>query len=173
MTLFTNYLTNLCTSLKKYSGHEVFAVGNFNICLSECTNDSRILLNCMNLYKLNQIIKENTRLGNTKLSTLDHIYTNSSNIVASGTGMLNVSNHLLINVTRKKPKSKCKTEYIYKRKILDEKIPDFKTDVYNHNWNEMYNLSNTTEMWTMVVNVINYYADKNFQSKNIKKEINL
>ena len=74
MTLFTNYLTDLCTSLKKYSGHEIFAVGDFNICLSDCTNDSRILLNCMKLCKLNQIIKENTRLGNTKLSTLDHIY---------------------------------------------------------------------------------------------------
>ena len=131
-TSFITYITDLSLTLKKYCDYEVFALGDINICLNENSNISKLLIDSMKLCNLKQIISENTRLGNTKLSLLDHIYSNSDHIVAKGTGLLNVSDHMLIYVTRKKAKSQVKTEYYFKRKIIEENIPKFKDDIAKH-----------------------------------------
>ena len=170
MTLFIDYLTDLCSNLKQFKNYELFAVGDFNINIAENTNDSRMLLNCMKLCNLNQIINECTRLGNFKNTTFDHIYTNSTNVVSCSTGMLNVSDHMLIYVTRKKAKAKRKVEYIFKRKITDEKIPLFKSDIANHDWSSLYTLTNTTDMWNGMLKTINHYADIHFPIKKKKKK---
>ena len=86
--------------------------------------------------------------------------------------MLNVSDHMLIDVTRKKAKAKRKVEYIFKRKITDEKIPLFKSDIANHDWSSLYTLTNTTDMWNGMLKTINHYADIHFPIKKFKKKNN-
>ena len=169
-TSFISYLTDLSVTLKKYSNFEIFALGDVNICLNDPNNITRMLIDAMKLCNLKQIINENTRLGNTKLSILDHIYTNSENIVCKGTGCLNISDHLLIYATRKKPKSIKNSEFIIKRKIIHENIQKFKNDLFQHDWNEIYSLGNTDMMWTRMTEILNFYADRYFPFKKFKKK---
>ena len=148
----------------------MFALGDFNICINENTNESKLLIDSMKLCNLKQIINESTRLGSTKISTLDHIYTNSQNIIAKGTGILNISDHLLVYVTRKKAKSCIKKEYIFKRKIVNEKIVDFKADLVKHDWSDIYSMNCTNKIWNRMVEVISLYADRYFPIKKYRKK---
>ena len=169
-TSFISYITDLSTTLKKYSNFEIYALGDFNICLKENNNISKMLIDGMKICKLRQLITENTRLGSTKLSILDHIYSNSEHIISKGTGMLNISDHMLIYVTRKKAKSYKKVEYYYKRKINSENIPKFVNDLITHNWNDFYSSNNTDEMWNKMTQILTNYADIYFPIKKYKKK---
>ena len=57
ITKFIDYMLNLSDELKKFKSVETYLLGDTNINLSENTNQSRLLLDCLKLCNLGQIIK--------------------------------------------------------------------------------------------------------------------
>ena len=97
--------------MRKY---DVFIMGDFNIDRIKRENDYRQLSTMFETKGYNQLINEITRYS-TQSSCIDLIFTNSNQIFESGTLPVNLSDHEMIYVTRKKVKIK-------NRKVLGQII---------------------------------------------------
>ena len=109
-----NYFSEL--DLSKF---EIFLMGDMNIDLLDKNNEAgKKLLNLIKPYGFCQLIKEPTRYSSDKNSLLDIFITNSNYIQKSGVCNINLSDHQMILVTRKKlkvPKQKGQKFLIYGR----------------------------------------------------------
>ena len=170
-TSFINYVLDISDELKNNKKAEKFILGDVNICLKNDNNISRNLVESMKICGFRQVIKVSTRLGKT-CSLLDHIYTDSTNILDHGVGDLNISDHLLVWITRKKEKED-NTKNKFKGRIINiEQIDMFKNVVKNENWNDLSNLNDPNVIWEKIENRLNKCADVYFPVK-IKKGENL
>ena len=167
-TFYINNLVELSNTLRNIN-NEIFCLGDANICLNESNNITRLLKDSLKLCNLKQVINEPTRLGVTKKSLLDHIYTNCNHIQSKGSGNINVSDHLLIFISRKKERVYTKKEFSYVRKIDNEKIPDFISEIKKIDWYPIYSLNNVDKMWESSLCHFNTCADKFFPIKKIRK----
>ena len=89
-TFFINHILDISKTIGNIKNKEVYVLGDININLKEKTNISNLLIESMKLCKLIQIINVPTRLGKTKNTLLDHIYTNCNPIQAKGTGPMSI-----------------------------------------------------------------------------------
>ena len=172
-TEFINYLLDkVHPTVKNISKKEVFLAGDFNIDLKIKDNMTKMLLDTMKICNLCKKINVSTRLCGKKSTILDHIYTNSNNIIGQGTGMINISDHLLVYITRKKLCNKQRKIYIEGRKLNSAKIPEFNVNVNNENWQNVYSAKSVDEAWDIVEEKLHKLSDITFPIKKrlLKKE---
>ena len=109
---------------------EVFLMGDLNIDILDVGNGNvKALLNMTKQLGLRQLITEPTRYSPTKDSCIDLFFTNSDIIAKAGVSNVNISDHQMIILTRKKAKSlKQKCEFIgrsyrnYNKDVFQEMI---------------------------------------------------
>ena len=83
---------------------EFYLIGDFhcNMASSNCDNNTRLLSEIVDIYGIEQLIKEPTRVTETTSTLLDLIYTNCPDrVVCSGVSHVGISDHSLIDVYRK------------------------------------------------------------------------
>ena len=173
-TNFINYLLDkVQPTIKNINKKEVFLIGDFNIDLKNKDNIGRMLLDTMKICNLSQKINVSTRLCGKKCTLLDHIYTNSCNIIGQGTGPLNISDHLLIYVTRKKVCNKQKKVFTEGRKLNNNKLPEFLDNVKNENWENFFNATTVNEAWNELESKLHKLADLSFPvKKRLRRKTN-
>ena len=157
------------------SKFEIFLMGDMNIDLLDKRSDtSKKLINLIKPFGLSQLIKEPTRYSKDKNSLLDVFITNSNFILDSGVCDVNLSDHEMILLTRKKIKtSKLKCSFIG-RSYRHYTKGEFQNKIRNANWIE-YNLKNTVlEKWQEMMKIIYEIIDvmcplKTFNIKQTKE----
>ena len=169
-TYFINHILDISNTIGNIKNKEVYILGDININLKEKSNISNLLVESMKLCKLIQIINVPTRLGKTKNTLLDHIYTNCNAIQAKGTGPFSISDHLLVYCTRKNNKKTFTNEYYKGRKIIEDCFPDFINDVNEINWFDVFNSDNINEIWNRISQNLNKCADNHFPIRNLRKK---
>ena len=130
---------------------EIFLLGDFNIDILEKNNDkNKKFINTLKQFGLKQLIDEPTRYSNEKNSGIDLIFTNSDIISKSGVANVNLSDHQMILLTRKKAKStkqRCSFEgrsyRHYNKEIFQEQIE-------NANWHKFDESRNPIRMWEIM-----------------------
>ena len=125
-------------------------------------------------FGLKQLIDEPTRYSIEKNSGIDLIFTNSDIISKSGVANVNLSDHQMILLTRKKAKSiKQRCSFVgrsyrhYNKEIFQEQIE-------NANWHEFEESRNPIRMWEIMKTNIEGIIDtmcplKTFRINQIKQ----
>ena len=103
---FISYLENSLDNLNLVN-KDVFILGDMNIDVSDKkAHDSKKLTAFILPNGLTNCIRNPTRYCSTKASCIDHIYTNSAMVSDSGVLDINISDHEMVYLVRKKVKTK-------------------------------------------------------------------
>ena len=150
--LFLEELLETLEQIVLHNTEEIVALGNFNIDLTDPQSQNALyLVENLQHYGLLQTIEDPTRHGkNSHPSLIDHVYTNSKIILESGNITLNISDHDLIYIIRKKEKShhsklsfKGRSYRNYDREVFQENLEGL-------NWDEFYNSSTPDQAWNIL-----------------------
>ena len=154
---------------------EVILIGDLNIDILEINNNmAKDLLNRMKQLGLRQLIKEPTRFSPTKDSCIDLIFTNSNIISRSGVSNINISDHQMVLLTRKKAKFlKQKCDFIgrsyrnYNKELFLDRIK-------NADWTFLATEMSMQDQWETWLSLIRTELDKmcplkTFRIKQVKQ----
>ena len=154
---------------------EILLMGDMNIDLLDKNNEAgKKLVNLIKPYGLCQFIKEPTRYSTNKNSLLDIFVTNSNFIYKSGVSNINLSDHQMILVTRKKVKtSKQKCSFIG-RSYRYYKKNEFQDMITNADWSEYNKKNKVSDKWQEMLKIIHKAIDqmcplKTFKIKQVKE----
>ena len=157
------------------SKFEIYLMGNMNIDMADKQSDVyRKIVNFIKPLGLCQIIKQPTRFASTKNSILDICITNSDFIKQYGVCDVNLSDHQMILVTRKKvktPKEKCT---FIGRSYRNYNKDVFQAAIINADWSD-YNKETTVEgKWQQLIMMIQKTISiscplKHFRIKQVKE----
>ena len=154
---------------------EVFLLGDFNIDIMEKGNENaKKFSNLMKQLGLNQLINEPTRYSANKNSGLDLIFTNSNIVAKSGVSNVNLSDHQLILVTRKKIKTIKQRCSFTGRSYRHYNKDVFQEFIENADWDEYDECQSPIRKWEIMKNIIGEIIDnmcptKTFRINQIKQ----
>ena len=158
-----------------FSKFEIFLMGDMNIdLLDKQAEAGKKLINTIKPYGLCQLIKNPTRYSTMKNSLLDIFITNSNFIARSGVCDVNISDHQMILVTRKKikvPKQKCSfTGRSYRNYNKDE----FQNRIKNADWSDYDDKRNVEDKWQQLLKLVYGILDvmcplKTFRINQVKE----
>ena len=146
---------------------ELFLMGDFNIHDADSNNpDIKKLQEPMKQYSLRQIIKDFTRYSVNKKTRIDSCFTNSNVIAKTGLDDINLSDHQMILITRKKlnvAKKKCTFEGRSYRNYSKYQniIPD-------SNWDKYENVNEINAKWDFLLNIFRSAIDNMCPLKSFK-----
>ena len=148
---------------------EMFLMGDFNIDTLDKKNDSiSKLLHMIKQHGLRQLIKEPTRFSANKNSLIDLLITNSDIVSKSGVANVNLSDHQMILLTRKKIKIIFKKSDFTGRSYRNYKKENFQLNFQNLSWFEFDNAQTVSEKWTILLDNIRKEIDKSCPLRNFK-----
>ena len=154
---------------------EVILMGDLNIDLMDSRNNiGKDLVNTMKQLGLRQLIKNPTRYSQNKNSCLDLFFTNSDIIANSGVCNLNISDHQMILLTRKKIKlHKQKCDFIG-RSYRNYNKETFQDRIIQSDWTFLDNDLAIQDQWNnWLSNICKILDDmcpiKTFKIKQIKQ----
>ena len=156
---------------------ELFLMGDFNIDFIEKGNQATSkLIDCIKPFGLRQLIKEPTRYSRAKNSCLDLFITNSNDIDRVGVCDINLSDHQMIMLTRKKVQQiKKKSEFVG-RSYRNYNRDDFQNSIINENWENFENSNTVDGKWEQIERIIRKTIDemctcplKTFKIKQVKE----
>ena len=148
---------------------EVFLMGDLNIDILDKNNRFvKILLNMAKQLGLRQLITEPTRYSPVKDSCLDLFFTNSDIIAKAGVSNVNISDHQMIMLTRKKAKLvKQKCEF-YGRSYRNYNKDIFQERIRDANWEFLEHERDVNTQWKMFEQNISTILDKMCPQKMFK-----
>ena len=166
--LFTTTITELVSKINTGRNRDMFILGDFNINYATKGGQSRKQLKEFEaLTNLNQLIQVPTRYS-TNNSIIDLIFTNSSNIMNCGTLDLNLGDHEVIFVTRKKSKDKFNIVESVGRSYLNYNKELFQQQLKDHDWTSLNEITDANSYWNGLVSVVREYLDPMCPLKKIK-----
>ena len=148
---------------------EVFLMGDLNFDIFDKNNRFvKTLLNMSKQLGLRQLITEPTRYSPVKDSCLDLFFTNSDIIAKAGVSNVNISDHQMIILTRKKAKLvKQKCEF-YGRSYRNYNKDIFQERIRDANWEFLDNELDVNIQWKMFEQNISTILDKMCPQKMFK-----
>ena len=159
---FSDSLTEVMDQIVLNNNLEIFIMGDFNIDLSDPENQNAIaLIEGLQNFGLFQKINTPTRHAkNSTSSLIDHIYTNSKTITESGNITLNISDHDLVYIVRKKARP-ANVKLAFKGRSYrnyDQEL--FQENLANLDWENLYECNDVDQAWNILL-------------ENIRQEIEL
>ncbi|XP_068674424.1 uncharacterized protein [Montipora foliosa] len=123
---------------------------NCNMAASQFDSDTRKLLTITDVYGLQQLITEPTRITETSATLIDLIFTNCPDkVLCSGVRHIGISDHSMVYVYRKlaiNGQSKGHTNITY-RNFRSFNRDKFRSDVASQDWDHINNSSNPNDTW--------------------------
>ena len=155
---------NEIRNLDRGKNYDLFVLGDFNVDYGVNGPEKRKLTKMERALGLNQLINEPTRYVSTPTGTrnsiIDLIFAGSDYVLGHGVRHLNVSDHELVYVTRKK--SKIVMTKVY-RKIRSYKHYDmemFQRTLRGRNWETLHLLDSAEKMWLQLERGISEELDR-------------
>ena len=171
---FTHVLDNIFTEID-LSKVELYLIGDMNVDMIDKQNEAyRKLIELTKPIGLRQLIKQPTRYSNARDSILDICFTNCDFIQKSGVCDINISDHQMILLTRKKKlkqKNKCTfTGRSYRNYSKNE----FQDRVINADWYNFRKETTVEGKWKKLIAIIEDSINvscplKNFKIKQVKE----
>ncbi len=173
--LFQDKLHSLLDCTLLFPGCEVMILGDFNLDSTDRLSiDSRYLRGIANTYGLVRAELGPTRITETSVSSIDHIFTNREDVFASfGQILHGLSDHNLIYLQRKKLKLKVKTQFIRARTFRKYDSNKFCTELSTVDWNPVLSLEDPNEAWDAFLKLFVPICDKYAPYKRIKIKGNI
>ena len=157
METFCNILVNTMEEIGNNFNKEIFTMGDFNINYLDKTDVNTKLLIQMEMNTgLKQQIKDPTRGANV----IDLIYTNSQDVADSGVMNLNISDHDLIFVTKKKETRKRKQGSFTGRSYRNYNRETLQKYLRETNWEEFWLLDDPNDCWDFIHKTITCELDR-------------
>ena len=167
---FLELLTESLDQLALQENLETYIMGNFIIDITDSQNEnSKSLLENLQQFGFSQKINTPTRFGkNNRPSLIDHVYTNSEHISDASTVSLNISDHDLIYVVRKKDKMEKIKLSFRGRSYRNYNIEIFQDNLANYNWDILYDCDDVNQAWSIILNRIESEIESMCPLKDIK-----
>ena len=148
-------------SLPKGDKAEIF-LGDFNIDLNTKNGRGKmpsVVNKFVNKFSLRQLINTPTRISSIS-TIIDHVYTNSCNILVCEPLTINVSDHLPIALVRKKQRSVSKNVEFSGRSYLRYFFDNLRTMMNEYGWNDFYSLNDVNVLWKVFLSRLVTCIDK-------------
>ena len=143
---------------------EYWLLGNLNCNLGAPILDhkSETLSGIADLYNLEQLIEEPTRITESTSTMIDSIFTNTpDNVACSGVSHVGISDHSLIYAFRKLSTGRFnvghKTTY---KNFKNFDSGSFRADIGSQNWDDIKSLKDPNDMWRAWKTNFNHIVDK-------------
>ena len=132
---------------------EYYLMGDLNcdMIATRYDNDTCKLMSITDVYGLQQLITEPTRVTPTSSTLIDVIYTNCPDkIVCSGACHVSISDHCMVFAYRKLSINGVTLGHntLTYRKFGKFNRTNFRNDIASQNWDEINNFSNPNDMWS-------------------------
>ena len=152
---------------------EFFVLGDMNcdMVTARYDNDTSKLKNIADVYGLEQLIAEPTRITPTSSTLIDLIYTNCSDKIAcSGVCHVGISDHSMVYVYRKLALNGMSNGHnsITYRNFRKFDCQNFRDDIQSQCWNNVYESSDPNEMWQQWKCTFLAIADKHASLKTMR-----
>ena len=123
----------------------------------------------LTLNDLTQLIKNPTRVTENSTTLIDHIYTNRPDLYpVHGSCDPGLSDHYLIYASRRRAKEKRKTNEIYGRNYRNFNEANFKHDVDQIDWSDVYNVPTSSSAAVVFREILLGTINKHAPEKMIK-----
>ena len=174
VTDFLTYVENSFNEID-FTKLDVFLMGDFNIdYLDKKSDNTKRLKRLLKQFGMDQFINKPTRYSELKYSCLDLICSNSDYIANHKVCDINISDHELVMITRKKISIKSEkvtfTGRYYKnydKELFSENLQNQDSAIFNEN-------NNTEDLWSVMIDNITNCIDnmcplKQFKVRNSDK----
>ena len=144
---------------------------NCDMVTARYDNDTSKLKNIADVYGLEQLIAEPTRITPTSSTLIDLIYTNCSDKIAcSGVCHVGISDHSMVYVYRKLALNGMSNGHnsITYRNFRKFDCQNFRDDIQSQCWNNVYESSDPNEMWQQWKCTFLAIADKHAPLKTMR-----
>ena len=149
-------------SIPKGDKAEIFFLGDFNIDLNTKNGKGKmpsVVKKFVNKFSLRQLINAPTRIS-TISTIIDHVYTNSCNILFCEPLSISVSDHLPIALVRKKQRSVSKNVEFSGRSYLKYSIDNLRIMLNDFHWHDFYSLTDVNALWKIFLSRLVKCLDK-------------
>ena len=153
---FCEKLITSCDDIGVNHTKDIFLMGDFNInYLAVNERHKKLLTNMESLTGLKQLITQPTRMTNC----IDLIFTNCNEIANSGVLDIDISDHDLVFVTKKKATITREQIDFYGRSYKNYDKNDFQLHLINHNWETFWGFDDPTHCWEYITTLIESYMN--------------
>ena len=137
----SRYLSQLSDIIKPVTTKELVIMGDINLDWNDAV--SKPLKTIAIKLGLYQLIKDSTRIGQTRRSILYLIFTNHpAKYALSGVIDIDISDHLLVYAIRKKIKPPTTHAHLSEPRISSSKLPQFNAEFREIDWSDQLSLGN-------------------------------
>ena len=144
-------------------------MGDYNIDFLDKKDDiTKRINNRIKQWGSKKLITDVTRHGTHKDSCIDQIITNSNIINTYGVADMNLSDHQMINVQRKKPKMPTKKNAFQGRSYKNYDGNVFRQELVEQDWDGFFAREDPKELWNIMLENINNIADNMCPVKSFK-----
>lgn len=142
-----DHIKNLVGEIDNSGKLDIVILGDLNVDLLQKNPNSKAIADMLDDMGLKQIIKLPTRCSPNKETLIDHCYIRMDHIASCGTINLELSDHKMIFVVKKKATIKHKSSHYWCRDLNNFVPSDFNKTLSLHNWGRFYALSNPNDAW--------------------------
>ena len=122
---------------------------------------SKELMQPLNMYQFDQLIKEPTHISEHSSTTIGLAFTNDAEkIIKPGVLQCSISNHSLIFLTRRAKKLRSPSKNIQYRDFIRYSSENFAADLHEASWEKVDTSLTVDEEWTAFAETLNATADK-------------
>ena len=154
---FLETLSSALSNLEDYRVHEIHLSGDFNInFLSPLSQQAKDLLALTKSNGLTQLISTPTRVTPSTKTLIDLYFTNAPtpNLLYYGSHPLNISDHDMIYLIRKKPRQK-QTKITFEGRIYKNyNSTMFQNMIRTTDWDDIVTEPDSATAWSMMINRI-------------------
>ena len=154
-------LEKLTTTLDKIDGNtEIYLVGDINVCYGLGKgNNYRKIKHFEHKNLLTQHIKTTTCPKPNSQRVIDHIYSNSNNILKTGTIKWQPADHLATGLIRKQVKIIKEKSTVVARRATDFDVDSIEIEFENKNWSNFLDSKNVDQKWEILLRHITEVMD--------------
>ena len=144
-------------------GVETLILGDFNCDMlpNRLPKNSKELMQLLNMYQFDRLIKEPTHITEHSSTTIDLTFTNDAEkIIKSGVLQCSISDHSLIFLTRRAKKLRSPGKNIQYRNFKHYSSENLVTDLNEASWEKVDTSLTVDEAWIAFTETLNATADK-------------
>lgn len=167
---FSDYLVRLENALSYVSSlnTEIILLGDFNVNLLTGNADCLCLVDLLQTFNLQQKIHQPTRVYQNSESCIDNCFSDVlDNLLTASVSDPMLSDHYALYITKKYIRAN--NEYVSQRPITETGLINFTLDIYNFNWNMVFQQNTAADMCRTFFKDFNDIFNINFPQKNFKR----
>ena len=156
-------------------GIETLLLGDFNCDMlpKRLPRISKELMQLLNLYQFDQLIKEPTHISEHSSTTIDLAFANDAEkIIKSGVLQCSISDHSLIFLTRRAKKQRSPGNNIQYRNFKRYSSENFAADLHEASWEKVETSLSVDDAWTAFAETLYATVDKHapLATKRVRAE---